>query len=88
MLPEGASWHIDLLRQAATATDKRPAIIASGLRSRLAECLELRHVARTHYSFDLDWRLLRVHVEALPGLIADFATSIREFLDRIELRSP
>jgi hypothetical protein len=85
-VPDGQSWHKDLLGQLAMPTGTRPAAISGPLYERLVECLALRHIARTHYGFQLEWRLLRPHLERLHALVDDFAAEMRAFIDEMGRR--
>lgn len=86
-LPQGALWHADLLQQVARSTPARPAVIGPSLLEQLSESLGFRHVARVRYSFDLDWPLLRSHLDRLPGLICQFSGEVRAFLDAMDDRA-
>lgn len=84
MLPSGPAWHADLIRQVAKATERRPAVLSAELLPRILECLAFRHVARTHYGFDLDWERLRALLQQVPSLVEDFRHRVTEFLNAID----
>lgn len=73
-LPNSGSWHLDLLAQMSTATNKRTALISESLSLRLAEYLMFRHFFRHGYTFHLDWT-------KMEGLVADSRAVLREFED-------
>jgi HepT-like protein len=54
-LPEGESWHKELLDSMAEATSHRNAVISAALRGCLKEYMELRHFFRHAYIFTLRW---------------------------------
>lgn len=72
-IPSGMASHVGLLSQTAQATDARPAVISEELRLRLRDYMDLRHVYRHAYTFDLKWRRM-----------ADLVLHCEETLDRLE----
>jgi hypothetical protein len=45
-MPASESWHRDLLKQMAAATEKRPPVVSAELVLRLSELLAFRHLFR------------------------------------------
>ena len=54
-MPGGGAWHKDLLDGMTEATGNRKPVLSLGLRGRLKEYMEFRHVFRHAYTFDLRW---------------------------------
>lgn len=52
----GDSWHRELLGRMKAPALRRPALLPEALHDELLEYLRFRHVFRSAYSFDLDWR--------------------------------
>lgn len=52
----GDRWHRDLLLRMKAPARNRPALLSSELHDVLLDYLRFRHVFRSAYSFDLDWR--------------------------------
>ena len=84
---KSATWHADLLKSAMMPSKHRPAIIDSEIYSSLKQYLGFRHIARTRYSFDLDWGQMRELVVQLPNELTRFATQVRQFIVWLEARS-
>jgi hypothetical protein len=86
-LPDGQSWHKDLLDQMAQPTERRPAFVSAALRGALEDTLGFRHVARTKYGFDLEWPQLRKLLVTLPNVIAQFDRECRIFFEDLGSRA-
>lgn len=54
-MPGGESWHKELLDGMTQPTGNRNPVLSPGLRDRLKEYMEFRHVFRHAYTFDLHW---------------------------------
>ena len=61
-MPGSESWHKELLDGMTQATPNRKPVISSGLRGRLKEYMEFRHVFRHPYTFDLRWDRMKTLV--------------------------
>jgi hypothetical protein len=61
-MPDGAWWHKDLLDSMADTVGNRQPLLSSGLRGRLKEYMEFRHVFRHAYTFDLRWDRMKTLV--------------------------
>ena len=61
-MPGGESWHKELLDGMAEATGNRKPLLSPGLRGRLKEYMEFRHVFRHAYIFDLRWDRMKTLV--------------------------
>lgn len=77
-LPEGNSWHKELLDSMIEARDQRKAVISAALSARLKEYMEFRHFFRHAYIFTLHW-------DRMKGLVLGFEDTLRQF--EIELDS-
>jgi hypothetical protein len=79
-MPGSADWHRQLLRQMATSTDKRPAVITPVLLDRMESFLGFRHLARHTYPFLLNWSRMRHLVEELGPVFALFRQDVENFI--------
>lgn len=84
-MPEGSSWHRDLLQQMSFAVpDVRPEVIQPQTRILLEEFLGFRHVVRNLYTWHFEpekiSRLVSQLPETVTALDTDF-TRFRQFLD-------
>ena len=80
-LPQGDTWHRQLLDQMGSETEARPQVIDSELQSRLHLYLAFRHVFRHSYTFDLQWEKMRelvLHCDETLGLLRN---SVQGLLD-------
>ena len=87
-MPSAESWHRDLLKQMATATDRRPAVMTGDLIEALGEFLAFRHLFRGASIVMMRWNKLaplvakvdethlrtRAEVQAFVEFISDRAT--------------
>jgi hypothetical protein len=79
-MPQGSSWHGDLLAQMAAAREgARPAVIDEPLRARLKDYLDFRHFFRHAYGYTLEWNHLRWKVENLSATLTTLSDQLRSF---------
>jgi hypothetical protein len=79
-LPEGADWHIQLLRRMATNIESiRPAVLDTETAQQLDEYLRFRHLFRNIYGFDLEWERCRELLIELPRVFAQLEGDIQRF---------
>jgi predicted nucleotidyltransferase len=79
-MPQGSSWHADLLTQMAAAREgARPAVIDEPLRARLKDYLDFRHFFRHAYGYTLEWNHLRWKVENLSATLTALSDQLRGF---------
>jgi hypothetical protein len=78
-LPQGISWHKDLLIQISTQTPSRNAVISEASKEKLVNYLGFRHFYRHSYSFFLDWNELKPLIVNLNSVWIE----IRESLAKI-----
>ena len=85
-VPEGPSWHRDLLQQMAESNQKRPALLSADLKESLQEYLGFRHYFRHAYAIHLEWNQMNHLVRDLMNVYGAFRQSTDGFLDRPDLR--
>jgi hypothetical protein len=79
-LPEGADWHVQLLRRMATTIESiRPAVLDTDTEQTLDEYLRFRHLFRNIYGFDLEWERCRELLIDLPPVFARLESDIQRF---------
>jgi hypothetical protein len=78
-LPQGFSWHKDLLIQISNKASSRNAVISEATREKLINYLGFRHFYRHSYSFFLDWNDLKPLITNLNPTWNE----VRESLERI-----
>jgi hypothetical protein len=61
-MPGGESWHKELLDGMTQPTGNRKPVLSPGLRGRLKEYMEFRHVFRHAYTFELRWERMKTLV--------------------------
>ena len=76
-LPEGGSWHRDLLK---LAVDK--GIITESMKNKLGEYLAFRHFFSHAYALDLYAESLEPLIENIMTVYANFKRDISEFLNK------
>ncbi len=84
-VPEGASWHQNLLVQMKTEIKKiRPAVISKDSYQRLAEYKGFRHVVRNVYTFNLSIKRIKPLVEEIDLVFNQVKSEILIFIEFIE----
>ncbi|MGB7591871.1 MAG: hypothetical protein WCD04_03315 [Terriglobia bacterium] len=61
-MPDGESWHKELLDGMTQPTGNRKPLLSPGLRGQLKEYMEFRHVFRHAYTFNLRWDRMKTLV--------------------------
>lgn len=79
-LPQGLSWHKDLLIQISSKTNVRDGIVSELTRLKLLNYLGFRHFYRHSYSFFLNWDDLKPLVLNLKEVWQEVQTQLREHL--------
>ncbi len=79
-LPEGESWHKELLDGMAQATSRRKAAISDALRGRLKEYMEFRHFFRHAYVFTLRWDRMKPLVLRCEETLRQLEIELDSFL--------
>lgn len=81
-VPRSATWHVDLLNQAAVeVSGLRPAVISKRVREDLDEYRSFRHVARNVYSQNLKPSRMEPLVKQLPALMLRLQKELTAFAD-------
>lgn len=75
-MPAGGSWHSTLLISMAASHVGRPAVITPGLRARLQEYLEFRHLFRSVYGYLLQWDKMAQLVFGIPDTLRQLETEL------------
>ena len=81
--PTGERWHADLLDMMRTVTPARSAVISKDLAASLGQYLGFRHVFRSSYPRQLDWKRIAPLVDDLERVDSLFALEITEFLESL-----
>ena len=85
IIPEGNSWHQDLLIQMKTEFKKvRPAVISRDTFNKLDEYRGFRHVVRNVYTFNLSPSRIEPLVEGIDLIFIQIKEEITRFLSFIE----
>ncbi|MFW6287201.1 MAG: hypothetical protein ACOC2J_00440 [bacterium] len=84
-VPDGDSWHHDLLIQMKTEIKKiRPAVISRELYQCLDEYRGFRHVVRNVYTFNLSTQRIKPLVESISNTFSKTKEELGEFMSFIE----
>ncbi|MGM0603994.1 MULTISPECIES: hypothetical protein [unclassified Halanaerobium] len=84
-VPEGGSWHQELLEQMAIKIKKiRPSIIDKNTKKILDEYRGFRHIVRNVYSYNYSAKKIKVLVEDLDENIDKIIGDIKRFLEFLE----
>ena len=76
------SWHVDLLESMIDTTTKRPPILTPNVKRRLRFYLGFRHVFRSHYSYELNWSIMKHLVLESEDILHSVEKEIQEFVKR------
>lgn len=84
-LPQGDTWHRDLLYQMAEEWDSiRPAVISDVTASSLDEFRRFRHLVRNVYTFNLVPERIEPLIDRLPELWPQLHAELSAFADFLE----
>ena len=83
-LPQGATWHRDLLDQMSISNSQRTSVISKMMREHLIDYLHFRHVFRQAYSFQLQWRKILPLVKELKETWRGLELELDAFVKSIE----
>lgn len=87
-LPEGATWHRDLLRQMAQDfPESRPAVISPENAEILDEFRRFRHLVRNVYTINLTPTKMEGLVQKLPGFWPKLRAELLAFANFLEVLS-
>ena len=84
-IPQGESWHEELLKQMETEIkNTRPPILEAETANQLDEYRGFRHVVRNVYTFNLSRERIEPLVQNLPGLNKELRKDVESFLGFLE----
>jgi hypothetical protein len=84
-LPDGETWHRDLLQQMSQDQPSiRPSVISQESAARIDEFRRFRHVVRSAYTLDLVPQKMARLVETLPELWPKLKAELLAFADYLE----
>ena len=84
-IPQGESWHEELLKQMETEIkNTRPPILKAETANQLDEYRGFRHVVRNVYTFNLSRERIEPLVQKLPGLNEKLRKDVESFLSFLE----
>jgi hypothetical protein len=86
-MPTSEFWHRDLLKQMATVTERRPAVIPEFLLPALGEFLAFRHLFRGASIVLMRWNKLVPLLEKVDGTHLAVAECLEDFVASLERRS-
>ncbi len=79
-IPEGGSWHRDLLKQMALdVPGVRPSVMTEKTATALEDYLGFRHIVRNLYTWDLDPAKVKGLVDRLPQVISMLDADLDKF---------
>ena len=88
-LPQGDSWHLQLLEQMTTAKPPyRPAVISQSVGEALNDYRGFPHVARNVYYHRLDPKRIGELVKRIPKLYSQVKAELSAFAAFLEARQP
>lgn len=84
-LPEGSSWHKELIKQMTIEINNvRPAVISKSTEAKLDEYRGFRHVVRNVYSYKFSSEKIGRLFEKLDVLNKKMTSEINKFIDFLE----
>jgi len=84
-IPEGSSWHQELLKQMTfDIKGLRPAVISENTAELLDEYRGFRHVVRNVYTFKLSFKKIKPLINSLDKVYSEFKREIDLFIKYIE----
>ena len=87
-IPQGESWHQDLLNQMKISIKKvRPQVISKEIANKLDEYRGFRHIVRNVYTFNLSKERIKPLVKNLSSLKEEIRKDIEEFINFLEDRA-
>ncbi len=87
-IPEGGSWHHDLLIQMKTEIKRvRPAVISREVYQKLDEYRGFRHVVRNVYTFNRSHKRMEPLVDDINVLFSQIKEEFEHFIKMIEEES-
>lgn len=81
-IPDGESWHNELLDMSVVEVEKiRPEIISKKILVKFDRLRRFRHVVRHGYEYELDWEQMQPLVSSLDDIISVLKDDIKDFID-------
>jgi len=82
-LPQGAKWHVELLRQFCESGGPLPVLFDEILMAKLEPFRNFRHLFFHTYGFQLDWQRMRAGAEQIEDIFQDIRNAVLSFLDSL-----
>lgn len=79
-MPQGESWHRELMKAMSAATASRRAVISDEMRTVLKDYMDFRHVFRHGYGFRLDWARMGPLVRGAEEHLRTLENELDQFL--------
>ncbi len=81
-IPEGMSWHIELLNQMTYQIEGiRSPVISKDTAKKLEEYLRFRHLFRKRYGFELEWTIIKRLLKGMPEVYKALKEDITNFFN-------
>ncbi len=82
-IPQGETWHKDLLTQMTEQRAERPPVISQKTAQRLEQFLGFRHVFAHLYSIQLDYEQTEKNAKSIEKLFQDVSEELETFIDSL-----
>lgn len=82
-IPQGETWHKDLLAQMTEPRAERPPVISQKTAQRLEQFLGFRHVFAHLYSIQLDYEQTEKNAKSIEKLFQDVSKELETFIDSL-----
>ena len=82
-IPQGETWHKDLLTQMTEPRAERPPVISQKTAQRLQQFLGFRHVFAHLYSIQLDYEQTEKNAKSIEKLFQDVSEELETFIDSL-----
>jgi len=82
-IPQGETWHKDLLTQMTAPRAERPPVISQKTAQRLEQFLGFRHVFAHLYSIQLDYEQTEKNAKSIEKLFQDVSKELETFIDSL-----
>ena len=82
-MPQGETWHKDLLTQMTEPRAERPPVISQKTAQRLEQFLGFRHVFAHLYSIELAYEQTEKNAKSIENLFQDVSEELETFMDSL-----
>lgn len=82
-MPQGETWHKDLLTQMTEPRAERPPVISQKTAQRLEQFLGFRHVFAHQYSIELEYKQTEKNAKRIENLFQDVSEELETFMDSL-----